>query len=350
MNPLSSRGLRILVIRIDFFGDLLCTTPLLAALRQAHPDCYLAVLANKYNRAAVADNPDVDEVFEYVYSKQTERNRRPGMLNALIQRIQLILKLRRKKFDYVIIPNGGMHKNSILFSRWLGAKHVLFNDADTEFDDRKAEHRAHRKIEHEVLSGFRVAKKLLGEVTPGALYFMPLDEQVRKARAHLSRLKSPIVALNFSARVAERSWPYSRWCELAATLAKNNSVVILGAPPMWNDPSFSDALDAAGLRGVAHTFPTADFVELAAAISICDYVICCDGGPVHIAAALQKPVVALFENRPEKYKRWYPWGVPYQIALSRNGIAVETVAVSDVLAAYEKLCSMAPPAAAQSLS
>jgi heptosyltransferase III len=339
---MKSKALSILVIRIDFFGDLLCTTPLLAALKQVHPDCYLAVLANKYNRDAVAGNPDVDEIFEYVYSKQTGRNRHPGMLNAIIQRIRLILKLRRKKFDYVVIPNGGMHKNSILFSRWLGAKRVMFNNVDTEFDDRRAAHRTNRTIEHEVLSGFRVAKELVGEMAPGPLCFTPPVEAVKKARAHLSGLKSPIAALNFSARVPERSWPYPRWCELAATLAKTHAVVILGAPAMWNDPSFSDAMAAAGLRGVAHTLPTADFVELAAAISICDYVICCDGGPVHIAAALKKPVVALFENRPEKYKRWYPWGVPHQIVCSRNGTAVETIAVSDVVASYEQLCSTAP--------
>ena len=396
-----SKALRILVIRIDFFGDLLCTTPLLAALKQSHPDCFLAVLASKYNRGAVAGNPNVNEVFEYVYSKQTERNSRPGMLNAVIQRIRLILSLRRKKFDYVIIPNGGMHKNSIQFARWLGANRVLFNNAETEFDDRRAEHRANRKIEHEVLSGFRVSKELVGEISPGPLYFMPPDKLVKKAKARLPDLKSPSVALHFSARVAERSWPYSRWCELAATLAKTHAVVILGSPDMWEYPSFRDAMAASGLNpdksleqncpfpltggrlgwGLArressvstpslalplqwggdigsnglsglngtyitvmpvHLCTTADFVELAAALSICDSVICCDGGPVHIAAALKKPVVVLFENRPEKYKRWYPWAVPHQIVLSKNGVAVETIEVSDVVAAYENLCSMAP--------
>jgi ADP-heptose:LPS heptosyltransferase len=334
---MKSNALRILVIRIDFFGDLLCTTPLLTALKQAHPDCFLAVLASKYNRGALAGNSDVDEIFEYVYSKQTERNRQPGILNAIIQRIRLILKLRRRKFDYVIIPNGGMHKNSVQFSRWLGAAHVLFNNADTEFDDRRAEHRASRIIEHEVLSGFRVARELVGESTPGPLRFMPPDELVRKAQAKLPGLKSPCVALHFSARVPERSWPYSRWCELAATLAKTHAVVILGSPGMWEDPLFIDAMSASGLNGMAHQCPTADFAGLAAALSICDRVICCDGGPVHISAALKKPVVVLFENRPEKYKRWHPWAVPYQIALPRKGTAVESIEVADVVAAYERL-------------
>ncbi len=341
-----SNALRILVIRIDFFGDLLCTTPLLAALKQAHPDCFLAVLASKYNRGAIAGNPHVDEVFEYVYSKQTERNTRPGVLNAVIQRIRLILNLRRKKFDYVIIPNGGMHKNSIQFARWLGAKHALFNTAKTEFDDRRAEHRSGRTIEHEVLAGFRVAKELVGDITPGPLHFAPPDASIKNMKSRVPHLKSPSVALHFSARVPERSWPYSRWCELAAALAKTRTVVILGSPGMWEDPLFRDAMTASCLNGnhatgmQVHQLPTVDFIELAAALSVCDSVICCDGGPVHIAAALKKPVVVLFENRPEKYKRWYPWAVPYQIALSRKGTAVESIEVADVVAAYERLCSM----------
>ena len=345
---MKSKALRILIIRIDFFGDLLCTTPLIAALKQAHPECFVAVLASKYNRDAITENPNVDEVFEYVYSKQTERNRQPGILNAVFHRISLILRLRRKKFDYVIIPNGGMHKNSVLFSRWLGAGRVLFNNADTEFDDRRTEHLANRKIEHEVLSGFRISKELIGEITPGPLYFMPPNELVSKAKAWLPSMKSPSVALHFSARVPERSWPYTRWCELAAALAKNHTVVIIGSPAMWEDPSFRDAMTASGLSETPangtqiRTCPTTDFVELAAALSICDTVICCDGGPVHIAAALNKPVIALFENRPEKYRRWYPWAVPHQIVIPQADIGVRGISVEDVMAAYERLCSMAP--------
>lgn len=342
MNPRSTGGLRILVIRIDFFGDLLCTTPLLAALKQAHPDCHLAVLANRYNRSAIANNPDVDEVFEYVYSKQTERNRRPGALNAVIQRAQLIARLRRKKFDYVVIPNGGMHKNSIQFARWLKAKRTLFNNADTEFDDRKPEHIATRPIVHEVLSGFRVAKELVGEIAPGPLRLKLPACVIASVQGRLPKLRAPVVALHFSARVAERSWPYARWCELAATLAEKNTVIILGSPGVWEDPAYQEAMAAFRLGAVAHPCKTGDFIELAAAISLCDRVICCDGGPVHISAALNKPLVTLFENRPEKYKRWHPWNVPHCIVCARDGVAVEGIAVADVVSAYEQLCAAIP--------
>ncbi|MBM3273219.1 glycosyltransferase family 9 protein, partial [Candidatus Kaiserbacteria bacterium] len=40
---------RILVIRRDNIGDLICTTPLLAALRKQWPHAWIGVLANSYN-------------------------------------------------------------------------------------------------------------------------------------------------------------------------------------------------------------------------------------------------------------------------------------------------------------
>ncbi|HTI17796.1 MAG TPA: lipopolysaccharide heptosyltransferase family protein, partial [Trinickia sp.] len=156
---------RILVVRIDFLGDMVCTTPLLRRLKERWPGAEIHVLANKYNRAVLEGNPDVSVVHTYVYSKQFERNPRPGKINAIRDRLSLILRLRKQKFDLLVIPNGGMHKNSIQFARLLNAKTRRWHTADTEFDDRKPEHVASRPIRHEALSGFRIMPEL-GQVEP----------------------------------------------------------------------------------------------------------------------------------------------------------------------------------------
>lgn len=70
--------------RIDFLGDMVCTTALLHALKQRWPAAEIHVLANKYNQSVLARNPDVSVVHTYVYSKQCERNQRPGRLMALL--------------------------------------------------------------------------------------------------------------------------------------------------------------------------------------------------------------------------------------------------------------------------
>lgn len=103
---------RILVIRIDFLGDMICTTAFLHALKQRWPLAEIHVLANKYNREALSRNPDVSVVHTYVYSKQCERNQKAGRVQAIFDRLALIWQLRRLRFDLLVIPNGGMNKTA----------------------------------------------------------------------------------------------------------------------------------------------------------------------------------------------------------------------------------------------
>ena len=56
---------RILVVRRDNIGDLVCTTPLIRALRQRYPDARIDALVNSYNLPVVAHNPDLDNAYAY---------------------------------------------------------------------------------------------------------------------------------------------------------------------------------------------------------------------------------------------------------------------------------------------
>ena len=63
-----------------------------------------------------------------------------------------------------------------------------------------------------------------------------------------------------------------------------------------------------------HTFRTALrrlVLASLAALSLARLVVCPDGGAMHLAAGLGKPVVALFGDSP--VERWKPWGVPHRV-------------------------------------
>lgn len=98
--------MRILVIRRDNIGDLVCTTPLLAALRRRYPSGYLAALVNSYNAAVLDGNPDLDAV--HVYTKLKHRGRGENRLGIVAQRLQLLARLRAERFEYVILAQGGL--------------------------------------------------------------------------------------------------------------------------------------------------------------------------------------------------------------------------------------------------
>ena len=60
---------RILIVRRDNIGDLVLTTPLIAALRAKKPDAWIGFLANSYNAPVLSGNPHLDAVFAYDKAK-----------------------------------------------------------------------------------------------------------------------------------------------------------------------------------------------------------------------------------------------------------------------------------------
>ena len=91
------------MVRRDNIGDLVCTTPLLAALRRAWPQAWIGALVNSYNAAVLDRNPDLDEVLVYTKLKHLEAGR--SVLGALAGRIGDLWRLRRRRLDCVVLAN-----------------------------------------------------------------------------------------------------------------------------------------------------------------------------------------------------------------------------------------------------
>lgn len=322
---------RILVIRIDFLGDMICTTPLLQSLRSRWPQAEIHVLANKYNAHVLDNNNDIDEIHYYVYSKEHQKNLRPGFLNAIIDRIKLIVTLRKLKFDLLIIPNGGMNKSSIRFAKLLRVPDCRWHDADTEFDDRVQHHIDSRTMEHEAFSGFNLLPEL-AKPHPDRLHLRiyPRTDLITLWRKRLKNNSKPKIGLFVSNNSADRRWSWDKWQALTEKLAGTYEVIIFLAPR--DHFSFSWMNGDNVLR-----VTTSTVADLAAAMTHLNLIVSADSAPVHFASALQIPVVALFESRPEKYKRWYPIGVKH--ILLHEGKQVKDISVKSVSSAVEQLVS-----------
>ncbi len=80
--------------------------------------------------------------------------------------------------------------------------------------------------------------------------------------------------------------------------------------------------------------PTRDLGELIAGLSLCERVVCSDGGAMHLAAALGKPIVCLFGRSDAA--RWHPFGVRHEL-LQPASLEVRDISVSSVAAALDRL-------------
>lgn len=314
---------KILIIRIDFLGDMICTTPFIQAIKNKWPNSQIHVLANKYNSPILENNPNVNYVHTYVYSKECERNIKPGKLNALVSRLALIFKLRKIKFDIGIVPNGGMHKNSINFLRQLNIPDVRWHTHETEFDDRNQKHVLNRAIIHECLSGFKLMPELdFPEEKQLKLQVYPLSDLRNKWLNDIGKHNGYRVGLFVSNKSVARKWDISKWCNLINVIDKDVTFFV------FHDPKDNVCSHFWG-RDDAVVINTDSIQDMIAATSCMDLVVSADSAPIHLSSALNIPVVALFENRPEKYLRWYPIGVRYKLLKSTkivNDIAPEKVA------------------------
>ncbi len=77
---------------------------------------------------------------------------------------------------------------------------------------------------------------------------------------------------------------------------------------------------------------TTQLIELIAALSLADIVVCSDGGAMHIAAALDKPIVTIWGSTNPAI--WRPWGVKHMI-LQDESRKVENISTEAVLNAVE---------------
>lgn len=295
---------RILILRRDNIGDLVCTTPLLDALRAQRPRAWLGALVTTYNAEVLARNSALDEIF--VYEKL--KHRTDGLLSHLRTRLGQMSALRGRKIDHVLVPAPS--PQSLKLARSLKPGQVI---AAPSAVDRSM---------HEVERSFALGKTLGIRGKPGAMRVFPDPE--KKAELLRTIGSSPIAAVHISARRPAQRWPLERYAGLITHLSARAKVILLWAPGKKDNPRHpgDDQTAAEVLRcikgGTALPVPTPDLRTLIAALSLADFVVCPDGGAMHLAVALGKPVVALFGDSP--VERWRPWGVPHRIVqpASRN--------------------------------
>ena len=335
---------RILVIRRDNIGDLVCTTPLIAALRERYHGAHIAALVNTYNEAVLTGNPAVDAV--YAYEKGKHRGEKRSIVSVYANRLRLIVSLRKEKFDYAILATSGFAPRSLRLARMIGARHVL-----GYADPGKAHSRPDialpydaSALAHEVEQVFGLLKALgINGPPPPARVFPDAGErrEVEQALARVA-LGTPVIGVHISARKKSQQWSAENFAALIRAIAKRHAVrfLLLWAPGEPDNPMHSG--DDEKARAVAESCgefpllscPTEELSRLIAALSVCDCVVCADGGAMHLAAALGKPILCFFGDSSPK--RWGPWKAPHEL-LQPVSLDLKDLSVEQATAGFERL-------------
>lgn len=317
---------KILVIRRDNIGDLVCTTPAIAAIRKHFPAAEIGALVNSYNAEVLSGNPNVDRVFVYQKLKHAV-----GLLNqirALVLRLKLIVKLRLWRPDVTILAKSSYDRHGLNMARQINARQVIgFSPEDPNHRENlpgiplKAPS-ANANHEVEVINQLLAPLGICDALGPLQVY---PDASAVTHLEHKLPAAAKRIALHISAREPERRWGTENFIVLAKhilAMQPETQILLFWSPGKADDPHHpGDDEAAAQLIRAVHSdrlirMPTRHLNELIAALSLCDIFIGTDGGAMHLAVGLNKRILALFENLAAKLNHWYPWQVPNRIVHS----------------------------------
>ncbi|MDH5512960.1 MAG: glycosyltransferase family 9 protein [Gammaproteobacteria bacterium] len=343
---------RFLVIRRDNIGDLVCTTPLVRALRRHYPDARICLLVNSYNRPVVENNPDIDAVYDYTKAKHRRPNQ--SLAGVYRERWRMMWRLRRERFDYAIIASN--QERVMRLARFLRPRHII---GFTGTGARSGRHvdigvpAATTRPLHEAENVFRLLGPLEIGGTPPPMFIQPDAEARAEAQRKVSERSAgrsgPLIGVHLSTRRSTNRWPVAHFIELIRRLHvayPEARFLLLWAPGDSSNPRHPGDDDNAarivksleGLPLIA--YPMGPLDQLIADLSLCDTVITSDGGALHIAAALGKPIVCFFGDIDTSH--WYPWGVPHVLLQPATRHAPD-ITVDDAFSACQRLWRMAHP-------
>ncbi|MCG6932142.1 MAG: lipopolysaccharide heptosyltransferase II [Gallionella sp.] len=284
---------KILIIGPSWVGDAMLMQPMLRRLRQRHPECRIDVLAPPWTAALLGAMPEVDEVIINPFPHGELR---------LGARYRLGKKLRESQYDQAIVLPNSLKSAFVPFfaqiplrTGFVGElRYGLLNDA--------------RKLSKKRLPLMVERFAQLAEDRDGAIP-RPLANpglEVSAARRdevlHKLGLATDLPVAIFCPGAEygpSKRWPIPYFAEIAQRLQKHGFAIwLIGSA---KDREIADKIVAMGNPASRNLCGSTDLADAIALLSCAELVISNDSGLMHIAAALNRPMLALFGSSSPQF-------------------------------------------------
>ncbi|MBM4286658.1 MAG: lipopolysaccharide heptosyltransferase II [Deltaproteobacteria bacterium] len=285
---------RILLIKLSALGDVIQTLPTLEAIRAAHPQAEITWLVEEAAAPVLEDHPALDELL--ISRRQTwlaACRRGAALRTARLEIRQLVQALRRCPFDLVIDLQGLLKSSlwtflarsprKIGFDQTRELSYLALSERLPPYDpDEPAVRRYLRVAQHLGASGETVRFRLALPAGSGnGLEPLWADKT------------GPLIILHPGTRWETKHWPPTSFAALADALAgeMHARIVFTGSP---GDRSLIGRILSAMRKPGIDLSGRTDLKTLAGLFYQADAAVTTDTGPMHLAAAVGAPVVALF--------------------------------------------------------
>ncbi len=311
-TPLPMRC-RVLILKPSSLGDVVHALPVLSLLRRARPAAHIAWMIGKPFAGLLEDHPLIDELIVFDRRRYGQMAYNPA---AALDFVRFVQRLRAGRFDVVIDLQGLLR--SSLIALFSGASERI-GPADAREGARWLYTRTIRVPDTgHVVDQLRAFARQLGLPDEPAEFVLPVREADRAAAASLlarhGAADRPLIAVVPGARWASKRWPPTHFAELLDRLeagfarlpgAQRPAIVLIGSPA---ERELAEHILSGTQAAVIDLIGRTRLGELVALLARASLVIAHDSGPMHVAAALGVPVLALMG--PTSSVRTGPYGQP----------------------------------------
>lgn len=313
---------RALVIKLRHHGDVLLTSPVFQVLRNHAPHIETDALVYHDTREMLTGHPAIANVFTI-----DRAWKRMNPFRQAANELALFRSLRARDYDLVIHltehPRGAW-LTRLLRPRWSVAQRAQGINAgrDSRLWKNSFTHTfpsPRATFRHTVESNLDALRRLgiYPHDSEKKLVLVPGEEAEARVDALMARHN--VVARRFihihpTSRWFFKTWPADKFAELILEIGKSGERVVLTAAPTADEREMIAAIKRKLKAPVVDLTGSLSLKELAALTARARAFVGVDSAPMHMAAAMQTPTVALFGPSGEAH--WGPWGVKHRIVAS----------------------------------
>ena len=348
-----SPGMKILIVKTSAIGDVIQTLPALNALRKHYPGAHITWLVEEAAADIIKGHPSLDRILVSKRKRWSKALLGLSGLSAVKEIYRFIQQLRDTEYD-LVIDFQSLLKSSVWIALTRAKRKVGYGQG--------MEHAEHSYIflnerippvdmDHHAVLRDLMLLEALGIDSKEIVFNFPIHDHARKQVNDLLTLHSIneavfLIAINPVAKWETKLWSNQNFAELADRLIEQYGAQVIFTGDADDRKTIETILSRMNGKAVNLSGATS-LKTLAALYEKTDVVISTDTGPMHMAAAIGTPVVALFG--PTAPWRTGPFGDEHQIV--RTGIAcspcferqcpkldcMKQIRVQDVLDGIERL-------------
>jgi len=345
---------RLLVVRLGAMGDILHALPAVTALRIAHPEWTIEWVVEPTWRALLAAEGSTARDTGKVHAMQplvdrlhiaaSKQWRKRILANQTRNEIQVLRRaLKSEHFDAVLDLQGALR--SAVIGRMAASRRFIGESTPREWAARLLfTERVATQAEHVIEQDLELASAIAGDKLTPVQPWLPFDPAAEAwADERLPSVAgSPVVLINPGAGWGAKRWPVERYADVGRGLLNRGYRVLVNAGP--GEVFLADTI--VNRTGGGATPLLCSVEQLIAITRRVSLVIAGDTGPLHLACALDRPVVGIYG--PTDPSRNGPYGTRFKVLRSPESrrdhtrheapeAGLLTITPEDVLQAAEQL-------------